>query len=515
MGLAGRPLRTDRRGVVIRPSAKGDIAARKGRHAVPTVPSRPPLRERWAARVKSQTHRLDIPRSDGVKGALASGLRHLHESILPNDPRDIEVREHSGEPVAKVVGAVDLLLLLPVVVLLVIGIVMVYSSSMVQSLYKTQSTSYYLFRQVEWLLIGGAGMYLAMRVDYRRWRPLAGIGLLASVALLLLLAKFGVELNGAKRWLYWGPVDLQPSEIAKVALVLYTAHWFSGQRAELRHSLRGLIPFGLVVGAVVALVFKQPDVGTTLVIVAALFTVYFVAGARLLHLALIAVAAVIGVKYYLRHLPHYQAERLQAWLHPDIQQHLGANYQSLGAQLALGTGGITGVGLGNGMAKFSLPEAFNDTIFAILGEEWGLLGTLAVLGLFFWLAWRGLRASMLAPDPFGRLLAAGLTCSIAFQALLNMAVVADAVPFTGVPLPFISYGGTSLSVTMVAAGILLNISKQAVKLKEERDPATAYLWWRHRRPHLSVAGRRAAPVAGAASSRQPASGVARRPTTPR
>lgn len=357
-------------------------------------------------------------------------------------------------------------------------------------------------------------MYLAMRVDYHLWRPLAGVGLLASVALLLLLARFGQELNGAKRWLFVGPLEIQPSEIAKAALVLYTAHWFSGQRPELRHSLRGLAPFGLVVGGVVALVFKQPDVGTTLVIVAALFTVYFVAGARLLHLAMIAVAAVVGVKYYLRHLPAYQAARLYAWQHPAIG-HLSANYQINGAQLALGTGGITGVGLGNGMAKYSLPEAFNDTIFAILGEEWGLLGTLAVLGLFCWLAWRGLRASMLAPDPFGRLLAAGLTCSIAFQALLNMAVVADAVPFTGVPLPFISYGGTSLSVTMVAAGILLNISKQAVSLKEERDPATAYLWWRHRRPHLSVVGRRAAPVAGAASSRQPAPGAVRRPTTPR
>jgi len=514
VGLAGRPLRTDRRGVVIRPSAKGVTGSRKRRHAVPTVPSRPPLRERWAARVKSQTRRLDIPRSAGVKGAVASGLRHLRESILPNDPRDIEMRERSGEPVVKVVGAVDLLLLLPVVVLLVIGVVMVYSSSMVQAYINNDSTSYYLFRQVEWLLLGGVGMYLAMRVDYRRWRPLAGVGLLGSVALLLLLAKFGHEVNGAKRWLSVGPLDIQPSEIAKVALVLYTAHWFSGQRPALRHSLRGLIPFGLVVGAVVALVFEQPDVGTTVVIVAALFTVYFVAGARLLHLALIAVAAVIGVKYYIRHLHGYQLERWNAWLHPNLH-HLGANYQSMGSQLALGTGGITGVGLGNGMAKYSLPESWTDTIFAILGEEWGLLGTLAVLGLFFWLAWRGLRASMMAPDPFGRLLAAGLTCSIAFQALLNMAVVANVVPFTGVPLPFISYGGTSLSVTMVAAGILLNISKQAVKLKEERDPATAYLWWRHRRPHLSVAGRRAAPVAGAASSRQPAPGAARRPTTPR
>lgn len=514
MGLAGRPLRTDRRGVVIRPNAKGDTAVRKGRHAVLTAPSRPPLHERLAARVKQQTHRLDIPRSDGVKGALASGLRHLRESILPHDPRDIELRQRSGEPVVKVVGAVDLLMLLPVVVLLVIGVVMVFSSSMVQGFLLKDSTGYYLFRQIEYLLLGGVGMYLAMRVDYHLWRPLAGVGLLASVALLLLLARFGQELNGARRWLFVGPLEIQPSEIAKAALVLYTAHWFSGQRPELRHSLRGLAPFGLVVGGVVALVFKQPDVGTTLVIVAALFTVYFVAGARLLHLAMIAVAAVVGVKYYLRHLPAYQAARLYAWQHPAIG-HLSANYQINGAQLALGTGGITGVGLGNGMAKYSLPEAFNDTIFAILGEEWGLLGTLAVLGLFCWLAWRGLRASMLAPDPFGRLLAAGLTCSIAFQALLNMAVVADAVPFTGVPLPFISYGGTSLSVTMVAAGILLNISKQAVSLKEERDPATAYLWWRHRRPHLSVVGRRAAPVAGAASSRQPAPGAVRRPTTPR
>ena len=479
-GVAGRPLKlTGERQTM--------------RHAIRRGPS---LHERLAARVKKETRRLEPPKDVNLTVVLKGALHQLRIAVLPNDPRDAERRAQSGESVVAFVGAVDLILLLAVVVLLVTGTVMVYSASQAFSLQNTDSTSTYLFRQTEWLLAGGVGMYLAMRMDYRRWRYLAGPALFVSAGLLLLLLthRFGDPINGANRWLRFSSLlNVQPSEVAKFGLILYAAHWFSGQRDELRHSLRGLIPFGAVVGALVALVLKQPDLGTTVVIVVSLLMVYFVAGARLRHLALLAIAGAIGVKLYMHHIPAYQVARFAAHLNP-WQHAEGSGYQYIQILNALGTGGATGVGLGNGQSKFTIPEPHTDSIYAILGEEWGLVGTLGLLVAFLLFALRGLRASILAPDSFGRLLATGLTGSIVFQALLNMAVVANVLPFTGIPLPFISYGGSSLSVSMIAAGILLNISKQAIDPREEPDPAPTYFWWRHRRPYLSAAGRREAPI---------------------
>lgn len=477
IGVAGRPLKLSREG-------------EKARHA---VRRKPPLHERLAARVKKETRRLEPPKDTSLPALVGRGLQHVREAILPNDPRDTEIREQSGEPVVALVGAVDLWFLLAVAILLVVGTVMVFSASLAFAVTNQDSTSYYLIRQSEWLLVGGIAMYVAMRVDYHRWRHLAGLGLVVSaVGLLLLHTHFGYAINGSLRWLRFSSfVELQPSEFAKMGLILYAAHWFANQRAELRHSLRGLIPFAVVVGAIVALVFKQPDLGTTAVIVVSLFTVYFIAGARAWHLALLAVAAVIGYKFYMHHMAGYQAARLVAFLNPWKDPN-GAGYHYVQLLNALGTGGPTGVGLGQSQAKYTMPEPHTDSIFAIIGEEWGFVGTIGVLTLFLLFAIRGLRASVLAPDLFGRLLAAGLTCSIVFQALLNMAVVAKVVPFTGVPLPFISYGGSSLSISMMAVGILLNISKSAINLKEERTPAPTYLRWRNRGAHLPLPGHSAA-----------------------
>lgn len=494
-GLAGRPLSLPRR-------------SDKLRHA---VRRRPPLRERLAARVKQETKRLEPPKNMSLAAVLAGGWSHLRAALLPNDPRDAERREQSGEPVVALVGAVDLILLLVVAILLAIGTVMVYSSSLAFA-YSTQdsNTGYYLIRQAEWLGIGALGMYVAMRVDYRRWRILAGPGLVLSAIALLLVLRYGVDLNGSTRWLRLTSfVAVEPSEFAKMGLVLYAAHWFAGQRPELRQSLRGLLPFGLVVGALIGLVFKQPDLGTSTVMAAVLLMIYFVAGARLRHLALLAVVAAVGVKLYLRHVPGYQVSRFTAWLHPEASAQ-GAGYHYLQLRYALGSGNLTGVGLGNSQSKFTIFQPHTDSIFAILGEEWGVVGTLGVLLLFLILAWRGMRASMLAPDLFGRLLAVGVTGTLVGQAMLNMAVVAQVVPLTGIPLPFISYGGSSLSISMVAAGILLNVSKQAIDLGEERDTASTYLWWRNRRPSLPVAGRRGGALERATGSRAVAAVSARR-----
>jgi cell division protein FtsW len=439
--------------------------------------------------VKKETKRLEPPKDTSLSALAARGVQHVREAILPNDPRDAEIREQSGEPVVALVGAVDLWFLLSVAVLLVIGTVMVYSASLAFAVTNDNSASYYLIRQTEWLLVGGIGMYLAMRVDYHRWRHLAGVGLVVSaLGLLALHTHFGYAINGSLRWLRFSSfLEIQPSEFAKMGLILYAAHWFANQRAELRHSLRGLVPFAVVVSVIVALVFKQPDLGTTAVILVSLFAVYFIAGARALHLALLAVVAVIGFKLYQHHMAAYQVQRWQAFLDPWKEPN-GSGYHYVQLLNALGTGGPTGVGLGQSQSKYTMPEPHTDSIFAILGEEWGFVGTVGVLALFLLFAVRGLRASMLAPDLFGRLLAAGLTGSIVFQALLNMAVVAKVVPFTGVPLPFISYGGSSLSISMVAAGILLNISKHAISLQEERSTALTNLRWRNRGAYLSLAG---------------------------
>jgi len=493
------------------------LLKKEARHA---VQRRPPLHERLAARVKSRTARVESAEKKTLSARLQRGFTLVRASILPHDEHDIAAREQSNEPIIRIVGAVDLSLLLTVAMLLAIGLIMVFSSSMVKSYQNTSATGYYFFRQVEWFLIGIVGMMVALRMDYHRWRSLAGVGLVAPVILLLLLhTHLGANVNGSTRWLVVGGFQIgQPSEVAKMGLVLYAAHWFSGQRADLAHSLRGLIPFGLVISFIVGLVLTQPDLGTTAVIVAALGMVYFVAGARVRHLLLLVVLVALTVKlYWLFVLPRfpYQAARWSAFLNGgSALQGAGSHVQQV--QYALGTGGLTGVGLGNGQSKFTLPEAFTDSIFAILGEELGLVGTLAVVLGFMFLAYRGLRASILAPDAFGKLLAAGLTCLLAGQGLLNMAVVAGAVPFTGVPLPFISYGGSSLSISMVAAGILLNISKKSVDLQKEEEPAPAHLWWRNRRPHLSLVGRGAAPEVrraplplGVASTARPDRGVVR------
>jgi len=498
VGIAGRPLKISREG------------EQQARHA---VRRRPPLHERLAARVKKETKRWEPPKDVSISGFVRRLPRNIWDAVLVNDPRDVELRKLSGEPIMALVGAVDLVLLAIVTALVVVGTVMIFSSSINFALDNNHAPSYYLIHQTPGLLLGGVGMYVAMRVDYHRWRPLAGLGLaVGAVMLLLVFTHLGVSHQGATRWLRTPLIELQPSEVAKMALVLYAAHWFAGQRSELRHSWRGLLPFGAVIAFIVGLIVRQPDLGTTIVIVASLGALYFVAGARARHLAIIVIVAAAGFQFYIHHLQPYQSARLEAYKNCVITSITDICYQLNQGRLALGSGGLTGVGLGQSQLRQTLPESYTDSIFAIIGEEWGLVGALGVLILFLLFAWRGMRASMLAPDPFGRLLAAGLTCSIVFQALVNMAVVSGRIPFTGVPLPFISYGSSSLIVSMVAAGILLSISKKAVNIREDRDPATSYFWWRNRRPHLPIAGRRAPSGARAAFSRQP-SAVSRQPST--
>jgi cell division protein FtsW len=297
--------------------------------------------------------------------------------------------------------------------------------------------------------------------------------------------------------------QLQPSEFAKVALVLYMAHWLSTKREQVRNFTYGFVPFTVLLAVMVALLLKQPDMGTAFVVVTTATAVFFAAGAHLMQLSVLVACAALAVVPLIRFAP-YRMERFLAFLDP-WSKPLASGYHVVQALLALGDGGITGVGLGVGRQKFLyLPFPHTDSIFAVIGEELGLVGTLAVLSLFVFFAYRGLRVAWYAPDQLGRLLATGVTCGITFQALINMGVLTSSLPFTGITLPFISYGGSSIIATLAACGILLNVSRQTttadVHVAKITQAAPALpasrdrLWRRHRRPHLSGAGRRPSPA---------------------
>jgi len=404
-------------------------------------------------------------------------------------PELVEQEQGQLETAVHLFGAIDLILLLSVVLLLGVGTIMVYSSSMYNAYDYQDNVNYYLVRQLLWVAIGFTVMVVAMRVDYRRWRDVSVAGLVITILLLVLVkTKAGMEIAGAQRWLSLpGGQSIQPSEVAKLGLVIYVAHWLSTRDQRVRGSLMGLLPLALVAVTTMLLILREPDLGTTTIVALSVLSIFFVSGARLRHLALLAVGAGYGGYYVLHHLPKdsYWSARLANFLADPAKNPTSAGYHILQAWYALGSGGVSGVGLGMSVEKQFIPAPQTDSIFAILGEELGLVGTLFVLLLFVIFAYRGMKASANAPDEFGRLVAVGLTSSIFFQALINMAVITKLVPFTGVPLPFISFGGSSLAISMGAAGILLNISKFAAKEGPAAHERTRpHLRWRNRGAHL-------------------------------
>ncbi|HHY93213.1 MAG TPA: cell division protein FtsW, partial [Firmicutes bacterium] len=269
----------------------------------------------------------------------------------------------------------------------------------------------------------------------------------------------GVAGGGARRWLQVGPLNVQPSEVAKLCTVLFLAGFLAERGDRIRHFWRGLLPVLVVVGILCLLILKQPDLGTAVALAGTAGVMLFAAGADLRHLAGLGAAAV-PVLWWAIMGEEYRRVRFLAFLNPAADPQ-GSGYHIIQSLYALGSGGLLGVGLGQSHQKFLyLPERHTDFIFAILGEEIGLLGTLAVLFLFFLLAWRGCRAAMLAPDRFGTLLAIGIISMVTLQALVNIGVVTGSLPITGIPLPFISYGGSSLVFSLASIGILLNISSQ-------------------------------------------------------
>ena len=357
----------------------------------------------------------------------------------------------------------DLALLGAVLALLVVGLNMVYSASFVVARDNPSfgSDVYFLMRQLTWAALGGAALALTAWVDYRRWRPLAAplLGLTALLLLAVLFSNLGRTAYGAQRWLALEPLPaVQPSELAKLALVLYCADRLAHRQGRLHRLDLGFLFLALVLLGVAGLIMAQPDFGTSLVVVATVAGLLFLAGARLPHLAggiAIGGAALAS----LATSAGYRAQRLAAFFHSS-EDPLGIGWHTSQASIALGSGGLVGLGLGASRQKFYyLYGAHTDSIFAVIGEELGLIGTLAVLALFVLVAYRGCLIALRAPDTFGMLLAAGITFWITFQALTNIAVVTSTVPFTGIPLPFVSFGGSSLVVSLAAVGLLLNISR--------------------------------------------------------
>lgn len=349
------------------------------------------------------------------------------------------------------------------ILLLAIGVLIVYDASYVQSigLKRTGNDAlYYLKRQALWAGLGLSVMFLVMKFGYWRLRGLAylllGLSLVGLIAVLYVPA-VSVTAKGAARWMKIGPVQFQPSEFAKLGLVIYLAAVLSRKDCRIRDFWRGLCPLLLVVGVIALLVEREPDLGTAIVIGLIATTMFYVAGARKRHL--LAVVMCAGALALLAARGHeYRWNRIRVLLNPE-SDYYGAGYQIVHGLLAVGSGGPTGVGLGEGRGKYYLPESNTDFIFATIAEETGLWGSGVVLGLVMLLAWRGFRIARGTKDPFGALLAAGITATICWQSILNIAVVTNSVPATGVPLPFISYGGSSSMFLLIGVGILLNIAQ--------------------------------------------------------
>jgi len=355
----------------------------------------------------------------------------------------------------------DYALLAAVVALVIFGIVMVYSASYVIAYDAWDDPHYFFVRQMIWVGLGGGLLFVAARVPYHCWARWAVPGLLVAVALLLAVqfTPLDVEFGGARRWLRLGPLPpFQPSDFAKLALVLFLSAYLTRYRARIRELRYGLLPFVLVVGSVVALIVAQRDLGTTVIILVVATTVFFAAGADLLQLGAIALAGV-GFALITTMAEPYRWQRIITFLNP-LQDVQGAGYQMTHILRALGSGGLTGQGLGASREKFFyLPGAHTDSIFAVIGEELGLVGCLVVMVLFGFLAYRGYRVALRAPDSLGFLLAIGITTWITFQAFLNVAGTTNSLPLTGVPLPFISSGGSSMIAVLFGIGLLLNISR--------------------------------------------------------
>ncbi|MGE5323651.1 MAG: putative lipid II flippase FtsW [Actinomycetota bacterium] len=361
---------------------------------------------------------------------------------------------------AKRVG-IDKWLFGSTLLLVLIGVLMVFSASAVMAADKFGSPYHFLLRQLGWALAGLAAMSLAMNVDYRRWKHPGVVFTFLGITTLLLVAVFFLDRShNTHRWIKLGIMSFQPSELAKPALILFMAFFLETRTRSIDDWRHTLLPAIVPAALFSLLIVKEPDLGTAMVCLAITAVILYTAGVRLRYFAYSLIPIVPAITYLVVFVP-WRWARMKVFLNPNSDPQ-GAGFHIYQSLIAVGTGGLTGLGLMEGKQKlFYLPEPHTDFIFAVVGEELGLIGALAIISLFLIFAWRGLRAALRSRDPFARFLAAGITAMVILQAFFNVSVVLALLPTKGIPLPFISYGGSSLFVMLASVGVLLNITQHA------------------------------------------------------
>jgi len=354
----------------------------------------------------------------------------------------------------------DFSLLIVIALLTLLGVLMVFSSSFYYSLNRLNDLFHFFSKGAFLAAVGFVIMLLTAQIDYRRFEKWSlPLMILSFVLLVVVLTKFGILYNGAKRWIDIGPTTIMPSEVAKMGLILFFARLIKHNQKKM-HKLSTILIFCGIIAAFAGLIILQPNYSTALIMSSALFVMLYLGGAKKIHLALMGIAAMAG-GLFIALLEPYRIARIMAFMNPAADK-MDDNWQVVQSLYALGSGGIFGVGLGQSTQnKLYIPEPQNDFIFSTIGEELGLIGTIIVLVLFIALIWRGYRAAVKCPDLFGSLTAAGIITMITIQTMVNICVTTKLIPVTGVPLPFISSGGSSLVVLLFQMGILLNISKSS------------------------------------------------------
>ena len=357
---------------------------------------------------------------------------------------------------------IDYPLLAIALTLLVAGIAIVSSASIVVSEKNFGTPYYYVFRHGIYALVGLGVLSLCQAIPYKLWKkislPFLGISLLAVAAVFI--PELGLKLGGATRWLKIGPISVQPSEILKLSLILYLASWLDKKKGQSKSFATAFVPFLAIMGVVGMLLVYQSDIGTLLVTAGGAVILYFLGGGRFPQLAAFGLLGAAALTAVVQVAP-YRLNRFLVFLKPDLDPQ-GIGYHISQALIAIGSGGFWGRGFGQSIQKFNyLPEPFGDSVFAVIVEEFGFFGGLVLGSLFFFFLLRAITIARRAPDFFGKLLVAGMASIIVLQAFIHMAAISGLLPLTGVPLPFISYGGTSLVVTLAMVGIMLNVSKHA------------------------------------------------------
>ncbi|SCJ55114.1 Cell division protein FtsW [uncultured Clostridium sp.] len=362
----------------------------------------------------------------------------------------------------KMLGEVDYGIFYSLFLLLAIGIVMIYSASSFYAMFKYKNSMYYLIRQGAFAVIGIIALVMMMKFDYHKLKKITPYLLICTIPLLIAVFFFP-EVNGARRWIKLGILSFQPSELTKYVVVMFLAMSIDLKGDRIKRFWDGLIPYLAVAGFFAAMILAEKNMSIATIIMIVTFIMLFVAGGQIKHLFGIIFPAMFSLAIFFIFSSDYRRARMLNFIDP-WKDAAGDGYQLIQSFYALGAGGITGLGLGESRQKILyMPEPHNDFIFSIIGEELGLVGCLFIVGLFLFLIWRGVRVAMKAKDTYGKLLAVGITSIIAVQAIINIAVVTGSMPVTGVPMPFISYGGTSLVINLMAMGILLNISSQIEK----------------------------------------------------